>query len=248
MRPNSSLLRTHPERFFDEFYLRTTGARAVYRESLELIALRARIADRERVLDLGCGNGLLLALLHRGGAHFVGLDVMPEMALLARRAVPSVPILVGDGRRLPFGDASFDVVVSRAVLQHIDDLDAVVGEVKRVLRRGGRFLLLVPVSSAPIDFARAVASRLVPERARVSGQVRNRRDYARALERAGLEIGAVESFGFVMYALSGYGTGISVSLVPEAIWRRLLALDRALLRAGPLASLGINALITARRS
>ena len=89
------------------------------------------------VLDLGCGAGML-ALLKRKGLTLTGVDLSPECALAARRngydATFSTQL-----SSLPFAAASFDYVVSLDVLGHIeaDDKDAVLAEVKRVLRPGG---------------------------------------------------------------------------------------------------------------
>ena len=90
------------------------------------------------VLDLGCGAGML-ALLKRKGVILTGVDVSTECALAARRngygAAVSAKLT-----HLPFADRSFDYVVSLDVLGHVgfEEKDAVLGEVKRVLRPGGR--------------------------------------------------------------------------------------------------------------
>jgi len=89
------------------------------------------------VLDLGCGAGML-ALLKRKGVTLTGVDVSPECVLAARRNGYDIA-LVANLTHLPFADASFDYVVSLDVLGHVgfEEKDAVLGEVKRVLRSGG---------------------------------------------------------------------------------------------------------------
>jgi SAM-dependent methyltransferase len=57
------------------------------------------------------------------------------------------PVAVYDGRRLPFPDAAFDAVFSSNVLEHVQDLDALLGEIQRVLRPGGLSLHLMPTSA-----------------------------------------------------------------------------------------------------
>ena len=79
-----------------------------------------------RLLDLGCGPGSITAGL---GTRSIGVDVRAV-------AVPGVPVVGGDGARLPFPDASFDAVYANAVLQHVPDAAAVVREVRRVVRPG----------------------------------------------------------------------------------------------------------------
>lgn len=89
------------------------------------------------VLDLGCGAGLL-ALLRRKGVTLTAIDLSAECARAARGNGYDSS-LVGTLSHLPFADASFDYVVSLDVLGHIgfEDKDAVLGEIKRVLRPDG---------------------------------------------------------------------------------------------------------------
>jgi SAM-dependent methyltransferase len=89
------------------------------------------------VLDLGCGAGML-ALLKRKGVTLTGVDLSPECARAARGNGYDLT-LTAQLSQLPFADASFDYVVSLDVLGHIGfpDKDAVLSEVKRVLRPGG---------------------------------------------------------------------------------------------------------------
>jgi SAM-dependent methyltransferase len=90
-----------------------------------------------RVLDLGCGAGML-ALLKRKGVTLVGVDLSKECAAAARRNGYDLTA-AAELTRLPFPDDSFDYVVSLDVLGHVefDEKDAVLDEVRRVLRPGG---------------------------------------------------------------------------------------------------------------
>jgi SAM-dependent methyltransferase len=101
----------------------------------------ARLLPASRLLDLGAGAGRLPQMNFRGSAAFVaGYDV--------DEAVRENPFLdeahVGDGETLPFADASFDLVVSDNVFEHVARPEAVFAEVARVLRRGGWFLMKTP--------------------------------------------------------------------------------------------------------
>jgi cyclopropane fatty-acyl-phospholipid synthase-like methyltransferase len=89
------------------------------------------------VLDLGCGAGML-ALLRRKGVALTGVDVSSECVLAARRNGYDIA-LTAKLSHLPFTDASFDYVVSLDVLGHVgfEEKDAVLGEIKRVLRSDG---------------------------------------------------------------------------------------------------------------
>jgi ubiquinone/menaquinone biosynthesis C-methylase UbiE len=89
------------------------------------------------VLDLGCGEGVL-ALLKRKDVYLAGLDLSPDLVELARRNGYDTAC-VAHLTELPFADASFDYVVSLDVFGHVDfaDKDAVLTEIKRVLRPDG---------------------------------------------------------------------------------------------------------------
>jgi cyclopropane fatty-acyl-phospholipid synthase-like methyltransferase len=89
------------------------------------------------VLDIGCGAGML-ALLKRKGVTLAGVDLSEECALAALRNGYDAGVAAAL-TRLPYADASFDYVVSLDVLGHVEfeEKDAVLSEVRRVLRPGG---------------------------------------------------------------------------------------------------------------
>jgi SAM-dependent methyltransferase len=87
------------------------------------------------VLEVGCGSGYYaetLPMLLRQPVRYLGLDYSIEMVRLARRAYPAESFVAGDGRRLPFGDRVFDVVMSGTSLMHIAEYDAAIRETVRV--------------------------------------------------------------------------------------------------------------------
>jgi ubiquinone/menaquinone biosynthesis C-methylase UbiE len=93
------------------------------------------------VLDLGCGTGRHSLWLADAGAAVTGIDFSEGMMEKARAkpGAEKVRFLVHDlHERLPFADASFDRVVSGLVLEHLQALDHFFGEVRRVLKPGGR--------------------------------------------------------------------------------------------------------------
>ncbi len=91
----------------------------------------------ERVLDLGCGTGVLTAEIATAGATVVGVDASPAMVEAARAA--GIDAHVADAETLAF-DAEFDAVFSNAMLHWTRDIDAVLRGVHRALRPGGRFV------------------------------------------------------------------------------------------------------------
>lgn len=92
----------------------------------------------ERILDLGCGDGQLTARIAASGAGVVGVDLSPEMAAAARER--GIDAHQGSAEHLPFADRSFDAVFSNAALHWVRGQDAMMAEVRRVLKPGGRFV------------------------------------------------------------------------------------------------------------
>ena len=94
--------------------------------------------SRERILDLGCGDGQLTARVALSGANVVGLDASPQMATAARSR--GIEVDEGSAESLPYADDSFDAVFSNAALHWVRNQDAMLAEVLRVLKAGGRFV------------------------------------------------------------------------------------------------------------
>ena len=116
-------------------------------------------ATGDRVLDVGCGCGLdtfVAALLAGPAGRSTGLDLTAEMLEWPRKAATGVSLnnvefQEGSAEKLPFEDASFDLVISNGVLNLVPDKDAAFAEIRRVLRPGGAFAAadLLVVESIP---------------------------------------------------------------------------------------------------
>jgi SAM-dependent methyltransferase len=118
--------------------LRDPAVRAVWRELL----LELLPPAPARVADLGCGTGTLSALLTEEGYDVTGLDFSPEMIARARRKAPSVEFVEADASAPPLEPASYDVVLSRHVLWAMPDPAAALARWERLLRDGGRLVLV----------------------------------------------------------------------------------------------------------
>jgi SAM-dependent methyltransferase len=101
-------------------------------------ALRGRLLVAERVLDLGCGDNAELARYRTPGREVWGVDVQRH----PRVAFPEWFRLMGPSGRVPFPDATFDLVASRWVLEHVAEPEVFLAEVSRLLRPGGSFVSL----------------------------------------------------------------------------------------------------------
>ena len=105
--------------------------------------------EGQQVLEVGLGYGTLTEALARMGADYHGLDIAAGPVEMARHRLASVPgarpeqVQQGSVLELPFPDASFDLVASIGCLHHTGDLFGAIQEVRRVLRPGGRLVLMV---------------------------------------------------------------------------------------------------------
>jgi SAM-dependent methyltransferase len=103
------------------------------------VQITAPYARGARVLELGCGTGLILARIAEIAAEAVGIDLSEGMAQRARDR--GLDVRIGSVCDLPFEDDQFDLTCSFKVLAHIPDIEAAVREAVRVTRPGGHLLL-----------------------------------------------------------------------------------------------------------
>lgn len=127
--------------YYDDFagwYERERG-RGYHRmlDDLE-VELVGRYGGGGRVLEVGCGTGLILGRVRSRAAYATGVDISAGM--LRKAAERSLHVVQGSATALPYADASFDCVYSFKVLPHIADIRAALAEMARVTRPGGHVL------------------------------------------------------------------------------------------------------------
>lgn len=138
----------------------------------EHIRLFTRLFDlqpTDRFLDVGCGEGYYTMALAKQAGMTVGIDlsssVLRVFHSLEGFSAERIKLVNSDVERLPFNDASFDKALCSHVLEHVLDDRAVVSEIRRVLRDGGRAILAIPLKYTPqhraIYWAIGVARRIL---------------------------------------------------------------------------------------
>jgi 2-polyprenyl-3-methyl-5-hydroxy-6-metoxy-1,4-benzoquinol methylase len=122
--------------------------------------LLERVSVGQRLLDVGCGEGVFAGALIQAGLQVVAVDVAEAALRLAHARVPGLDAhLIPLAGPWPLEDASFDVVWSGETIEHVADTAAWLSEIRRVLRPGGRLLLSTPNHGALTRLPLALSSR-----------------------------------------------------------------------------------------
>ncbi len=107
----------------------------------------------KKVLEYGCGLGLISTLLAKSGAHVVSFDLSPASVAVARQRAAlnhvEVELAVAAGEHLPYADESFDIIFGKAILHHLD-VNIAVSDLYRVLKKGGKAAFAEPMGMNPI--------------------------------------------------------------------------------------------------
>lgn len=112
-------------------------------DALELWRLTRRLPAGARVLDIGCGNGDSLEILHRWGFECWGLDQSPAGITAVRDRIP-IEVRLGSIYENDLGDGTFDMILMSHVMEHLPEPARAASEVRRLLKPGGIACLMVP--------------------------------------------------------------------------------------------------------
>lgn len=119
-----------------------SGTSYFYNELLEFpttLKILGNIRGK-KILDLGCGPGIHAKKMQALGAKVKGIDISEELLALAKAEAPKVEFTLGNANKLPYENNEFDIVVSSLVMNHINDWNSVLREVRRVLKKNGIFV------------------------------------------------------------------------------------------------------------
>ena len=159
--------------------------------------------DGKSVLDLGCGGGFMSEALARKGARVTGVD--PSEAAIqvaqdhAQREGLKINYKVGTGESIPLGDHSVDCVVCVDVLEHVEDLDRVLDEFRRVLKPGGLFFFDTinrnPLAALVIVHLGEMILRLLPRGTHDPAKFIRPSELRSKLDARGFEVGPLVGLG-----------------------------------------------------
>ena len=119
------------------------------RRRLEMIIEAAEDRTTGTALVDGCGVGMYLHHMDSSFARVIGLDI--EYNRLKEALALETKVVNGVGEHLPFPDNSYDLVLSHEVLEHVQDDQATINEIVRVLKPGGRLILFCPNRGYPFE-------------------------------------------------------------------------------------------------
>ena len=231
----------------------------VGRREIILDALRRNTANlpASRMLEVGCGNGSVLAFLMQHGVAIAGGDVFLEGLRFCRKRVPPASLYQIDILALPFRD-EFDIVGAFDVLEHVEDDEKALAEANRALKRGGTLVLTVPAH----QFLWSRHDEASHHKRRYS-----RSDLMAKLERSGFTVNKVTYYMFFLFPVmaamrllsrvlrgkrqekSGAKTSLEMKTVPVVndVFLAFLRLEKHLIRYVNL-PFGASLLITAAKN
>ncbi|MDD5584080.1 MAG: class I SAM-dependent methyltransferase, partial [Candidatus Omnitrophica bacterium] len=129
-------------------YDQTLGSISFHRELLDLVVTNCRIKDRAKVLDIGCGTGLLsLKLLQKADCSITGIDISEVMLAIFKDKIKKLGLnqridcRLMDIDSLNFKNNTFDAAVSSVVLHHLKDKLKALKKIYKLLKPGGVFVI-----------------------------------------------------------------------------------------------------------
>ena len=155
----------------------------------ELLVANMSLAEGSRVLDVGCGNGRLLAkIAEKWHIEGFGVDISPNMVASAGARYPEFEFAVAGCDDLSFGERSMDVLTACCTYHHFPDVAAFTLEAKRVLRPGGS-IYIADVYLPPV--IRQTANVFLPLSKDGDVKFYSTGEIAGTFERAGFELVSV---------------------------------------------------------
>lgn len=132
------------------------GLESIFHKLRQFLIVRLinRYKKGDKILDAGCGTGLILRKLPKGT---VGIDINPRNIKKAKKHSPLAKVMLADIEKLPFKKEIFSTIILTEVIEHQPDPIPTIDELRRVLKKGGVLIGSAPATS-PIWFLRFLSS------------------------------------------------------------------------------------------
>jgi ubiquinone/menaquinone biosynthesis C-methylase UbiE len=203
-----------------------------------------------KVIDLGCGTGILVPELVAKHYQVIGLDLSFDMLKVSGQNSDELSRVCGDGCALPFTSSSIDAIFCRGSIHHFSDLQLAFQEIIRVLKPGGYLIFSEPSNDSVLN---RLARRLMyrhSEEFHEDDEGFRRAEILEMLAALGLIVDHSRGFGFLAYALAGFPDKLDVlGKIPGncVITRLLIGVDTFLAALPGINRLGLHWMVRARK-
>jgi len=141
-----------------DLYIENMAPMTATSGQVPILAEAGRIDGHSAILELGCGTGDVAVQLADFGGRVVGTDFAENMIKIAAERFPQLEFCVADAENVPYEDDEFDVVVSNYTAHHFARPQTVFVEANRVLKPGGRLVVIMPIQAEQKCFGAVFAS------------------------------------------------------------------------------------------
>ena len=163
----------------------------------------------KKVLDIGCGHGQTLTYFQKRGALPYGVDMSPESVRVARQH--GFEVEEGDCCALPYPNESFDVVFSIGVVEHFQATKKAIAEHIRVLRQGGKAIIIIPNIKSPSYFGAIAWHFLRGHFLRFSVKTTTGKGYTKSYAKKLLDDGKAKNIQIIGYYGSAFLKPLTLS-------------------------------------
>lgn len=178
----------------------------------------------KKALDLGCGTVEFYELVKSLGAEYVGVDLSPDMLAMGKRKYKKINLKVADAEKLPFKDETFDVVVCRGLVHHLPSPKKGCQEARRVLKKGGYFVVSEPHSNTLLYFVRKLYYKMSSHFSDSHKSFR-REEFLELLKKSGFTIEKVSYWGILSFPFAFPDILPTYKLVPLPLFKLFVKLD-----------------------
>lgn len=148
-------IKSSPQYCWDEDYIRWTAVTTPTRGKRAVQLLLDHFNKKAKLLDVGYSQGLTIGYTGQVFLNLEGIDIDVKAKKTAQRRLKKLGLKtvlkIYDGKTLPYKDNSFDGVISNEVFEHVDNRQAFVRELQRVLKPGGKLIITTPNKLFPIE-------------------------------------------------------------------------------------------------
>ena len=205
-----------------------------------------------KVIDFGCGTGILFQICSKKYNSIIGIDLSYEMiANAARHYLQIKGCVVGDGCYLPFCDNAVELVVCRSALHHLPDLNKTLLEIKRILKDDGALVFSEPSNDNYLIRVSRFLMYKLSSRFDEKDVAFITSELTQRLEQLAFRIEVIKRFGFLSYLFSGFPDHLPLMIyIPfnVRITKLLILIDKLLAKIPLIKNQSFHIIIRIKKS